>query len=332
MHYRLLGRTGLSVSSICLGTVYFGSQIPGDVSTQIIHRALDLGVNFVDTAEIYMRPRYNAAEEVVGQALVRRRHEVILATKKRHDPRQFRTGGPQDHGLSRHQILSAVEGSLRRLRTDYIDLYYPHQVDLEVGLEETLRAFDDLVQSGKVRYVGLSNYQGWRVVKALWIADRRGLDPVACVQTLYNLLDRGIERELVPACEKFGLGLVTYSPLAGGVLTGKYRPGVEPPPESRASLVGRSTQGRPGHIPVLSDRNLAVADQLAAFARKRGETPARLAIAWTLHQPNVDATIMGASTVTQLEDNVTAANLALSPDDLTTLSSIADSPNLNGEV
>ena len=323
MKYRLLGSTGLSVSTICLGTVYFGSYLPIDESIRIVQRALDLGVSFVDTAEIYMRPRYNAAEEVVGRALEGRRHEVILATKKRYDPRQFRTGGPSDHGMSRRQIVAAIEGSLRRLRTDYLDLYYSHQPDPETPLEETLGAFDDLVRSGKVRYVGLSNYPGWRVVEALWIADRQNLAPISCAQVLYNLLDRGIEREIVPACRAFDLGLVVYSPLAGGVLTGKYGDSPEHlPPDSRAARVGQSPRGRPGHIPVLSERNLAVANRLATYADTRSESAARLAIAWTLHQPTVSSVIMGASTVAQLESNVAATDLDLDRQDLDALSSL----------
>ncbi|MBI2940419.1 MAG: aldo/keto reductase [Chloroflexi bacterium] len=324
MRYRNLGRTGVRVSTICLGTVYFGTQVAADESVRIIQRALDLGVNFIDTAEIYMRPSYGAAEEVVGRALEGRRHEVVLATKKRYDPRPHRTGGLGDHGLSRRQIITAVEGSLRRLRTDYIDVYYPHHPDPEVDLEETLRAFDDLVRAGKVRYIGLSNYPAWQVVEALWIADRRNLEPVACVQALYNLLDREIERDLVPACRRFGLGLMPYSPLAGGVLTGKYRSGESRPPESRAAQVGYAGRGRPAHIPVLSERNLAAAGRLAAFASERGETASRLAVAWALHQPLVTAVIMGASTVAQIEENVAAADLALTPDDVAAIAALAD--------
>jgi len=329
MEYRLLGRTGLRVSAICLGTVYLGSQIASTESVEIIQRALDRGINFVDTAEIYMRPAYGAAEEVVGRALTGRRSEVILATKKRYDPRQFRTGGPGDHGLSRHQIVRAIDESLRRLRTDYIDLYYAHQPDPEVPLEETLRAFDDLVHSGKVRYVGLSNHPAWRTVEALWIADRRGLAPVAAVQVLYNLLDRQIERELVPAARQFDLGLVAYSPLGGGVLTGKYGTGSDPlPPGSRAARVASRSSGRAGHIPVLSERNRDTAQRLAAFAAERGETAARLAIAWVLHQPRVSATIMGASTVAQLDANLAAGELRLTSDDLAALTALGTNPPL----
>lgn len=323
MEYRILGRTGLAVSSIGLGTVYFGSQIPEDESLRIIRRALDQGINFIDTAEIYMRPRYGAAEVVVGRAIEGRRHEVILATKKRYDPPQFRTGGPSDHGLSYGQIIRAVEGSLRRLGTDYLDLYYAHQPDPEVPLEETLRALDDLTRAGKTRYAALSNHSASQIVEARWIAERRGFTPVAAVQVLYNLLDRAIERDLIPAVDRFGLGLVTYSPLGGGVLTGKYGPNARvPPPESRAARVASRTEGRPGHIPVLSERNLSRALRLAALAAERGETAARLAIAWVLHQPAVTATIMGASTLAQLEANLSAAEIRLSANDRAALEAI----------
>lgn len=326
MEYRLFGRTGLRVSAISLGTVYFGSQIAADESVRIIHRALDQGINFVDTAEIYMRPAYGAAEAVVGKALAGRRGEVVLATKKRYDPRQFRTGGPGDHGLARQQIAAALEASLRRLNTDYVDLYYAHQPDPDVPLEETLRAFDDLVRAGKVRYIGLSNHPTWQAIQALWVADRRGLAPLAGIQVLYNLLDRQIESELVPAVDQFNLGLVAYSPLAGGVLTAKYGPGSQPlPPASRAARVANRAEGRPGHIPVLSDRNREVARRLAAFAAERGETAARLAIAWVLGQPAVTSTIMGASTVEQLDANLSAADLRLSAEYLAELSSIGQS-------
>lgn len=324
MEYRRLGPTGLMVSSIGLGTVYFGSQVPEAESIRIIRRALDRGINFIDTAEIYMRPAYGAAEEVVGRALEGRRHDVVLATKKRYDPRPFRTGGPSDHGSSYVQIIRAVEGSLRRLRTDYIDLYYAHQPDPEVPLEETLGAFHDLIQAEKVCSAALSNHPASRITEALWIAARRGFTPIAGVQVLYNLLDRGIEEELIPAIEHFGLGLVTYSPLAGGVLTGKYgADAARIPPESRAARVASRLVGRPGHIPILSERNLGRAIRLTELAAGRGETAARLAIAWVLHQPHVTATIMGASTVAQLDTNLSAAEIHLSADDRAAIAAAA---------
>jgi aryl-alcohol dehydrogenase-like predicted oxidoreductase len=314
MRYRLLGRSGVRVSTICLGTVYFGSHVPRDEAIRVVHAALDRGVNFIDTAEIYMRPHYGAAEETLGEALLGRRHEVVLATKKRYDPAAFRTGGPGDHGLTRYQIVTGVEGSLRRLRTDYIDLYYPHHVDPDVATEEWLRAFDDMVRAGKVRAIGLSNFPAWKMMETLWVAERRRLGAPVCVQTLYNLLDRDAERELTPACRAYGLSLVPYSPLAGGVLTGKYRPDGQPPDTSRAALVGLRQSGRPGHIPVLSEANLAAAQCLAELAADQGASPAQLAIAWLLRQPQVASIIFGASTVAQLEENHAAAELDLSPE------------------
>jgi aryl-alcohol dehydrogenase-like predicted oxidoreductase len=310
MQYRHLGRTGVLVSTLCLGTVYFGTHVPKEEAVRVIHRALDAGINFVDTAEIYMRPIYGAAEAAVGRALEGRRHEVVLATKARLDPAQFRTGTPSDRTLTRRDIMQGIEGSLRRLRTDYVDLYYPHHVDPVVPIEETLRAIEDLVRQGKVRYVGLSNYGGWHTVEALWHADRHGWSSAVCVQTLYNLLDRSIERELVPACAKFGLSLVPYSPLAGGVLTGKYGGG-ELPPESRAAYLGARSTGRAGHVPVTSDANVAAARRLVNWAAAHNMPPAHAALAWTLARPQVAAVITGASTVAQLEQNLPAFDLAL---------------------
>lgn len=311
MDYRLLGRTGVRVSALCLGTVYFGSQTPEAEAIRVVHAALDLGINFIDTAEIYMRPHYGAAEATLGRALQGRRHRVVLATKKRYDPTPFRAGGPDDHGLARHQIIVGVEGSLRRLGTDYIDLYYPHHVDPEVAPEVWLRAFDDLVRTGKVRAIGLSNFPAWRMIETLWTADRRHLTPPACVQTLYNLLDRDAERELAPACQAYGLSLLPYSPLAGGVLTAKYGPTGAAPLDSRAARVGHRDAGRPGHIPVLSERNLTVARALADLADACRATPAQLGIAWLLGQPLVASVIFGASSVAQLEENSRAADLPL---------------------
>jgi aryl-alcohol dehydrogenase-like predicted oxidoreductase len=323
MEYRRLGRTGVQVSRVCLGTVYFGSGVPEAEATRIVHRAIDLGINFVDTAEIYQRPAFGAAEEALGRALRGRRHEVVLATKVRYDPGAFRTGTPADRSLTRRDVMRGVEISLRRLQTDHVDLYYPHHVDPATPIEETLRAFDDLVHQGKVRYVGLSNFGAWQTVEALWAADRRGLAGPVCVQTLYNLLDRSIEAELLPACARFGLSLVPYSPLAGGVLTGKYRAGAEVPPGSRAAYLGGLRDGgRPGHVPVASPRNVAIADRLGAWARDRGLTPAHVALAWCLRRPEVASAIMGASTVAQLEENAPAFDLTLAPEQVAELEAL----------
>ena len=318
MHYRLLGRSGVRVSSLCLGTVFFGTQISAPESAAIIASALDAGINFIDTAETYARPHYGVAETVVGDALRGRRQEVVLATKKRYDPAAFRSGTPADRGLSRHQIVAALEDSLRRLRTDYVDLYYPHQVDPETDLEITLRAFDDLLTAGKVRAIGLSNYPAWLTVESLWIADRRNLAAPVCVQALYNLLARDVEHELVPACTRHGLSLVTYSPLAGGVLTGKYRDG-RVPPASRAAHTGPTSGGRPSHIPLLSPSTLGAADRLADAAAELELSAAQAALAWTLHQPQVASVIFGASSLAQLEHALAADTVSLDTDAQTRL-------------
>jgi aryl-alcohol dehydrogenase-like predicted oxidoreductase len=327
MNYRLLGRTGVRVSAICLGTVYFGSDIPEAEAIRVVHAALDGGINFIDTAEIYMRPNYGAAEATLGRALQGRRHRVVVATKKRYDPAPLRTGGPDDHGLARHHIIAGVEGSLRRLGTDYIDLYYPHHVDPDVAPEEWLSAFDDLVRAGKVRAIGLSNFPAWQTIETLWIADRRNLTPPACVQTLYNLLDRNAERELIPACQAYGLSLLPYSPLAGGVLTAKYSPAGAPPADSRAARGGHRETGRPGHIPVLNERNLTVARELAQLAADCQATPAQLGIAWLLGRPQVASVIFGASSVAQLDENVRVADLQLDAATLDRLATLGPPPS-----
>ena len=325
MEYRRLGRTGLQVSRVCLGTVYFGSGVPEAEATRIVDRAIDLGINFVDTAEIYQRPAFGAAEEALGRALRGRRDEVVLATKARYDPGAFRTGTPADRSLTRRDVMRGIEISLRRLQTDHVDLYYPHHVDPVTPIEETLRAFDDLVHQGKVRYIGLSNFGAWQTVEALWAADRGRLASPVCVQTLYNLLDRSVEADLLPACARFGLSLVPYSPLAGGVLTGKYRAGAEPPASSRAAYLGGvRDRGRPGHVPVASERNVAVAERLAGWAGERGLTAAHVALAWCLRRPEVASAIMGASTVAQLEENAPAFDLVLSDEQVGEIEALLD--------
>jgi aryl-alcohol dehydrogenase-like predicted oxidoreductase len=324
MEYRVLGRSGVRVSPICLGSVFFGTSVPQDEAERIVHAALDHGVNFVDTAEIYQRPHYGAAEESVGRALEGRRHRVVLATKKRYDPAQFRTGGPSDHSLTRHQIITAVEGSLRRLRTDYLDLYYPHRPDPDTALEESLRAFDDLVRAGKVRAIGLSNHPAWQVVEALWIADRHDLSPVVCVQTLYNLLDRSAEAELMPACARHGLSLVPYSPLAGGVLSGKYQAGQPPPPASRAAVFTHTTRGRPGHVPLINERTLGAANRIGEVARELGLTAAQASVAWAAGRPGVASVIFGASRPEQVHENVAGLDRPLSPEEQERLAAAAD--------
>jgi len=221
MKYRRVGKSGIKVSSLCLGTVPFGHYVGEEEAGAIVDRCLDAGINFFDTANVYAR---GASEEVLGKTLQGRRHDVVIATKV-----QMRVGGgPNDFGLSRAHIMGQIEVSLSRLQTDYVDLYYAHWPDYQTPLEETLRALDDLVCQGKVRYIGCSNFPAWLLCKALWISDVRNLSSFICVQPRYNLIDRGIETEILPFCAEEGIGVIPYSPLAGGFLTGKYRRDEEP--------------------------------------------------------------------------------------------------------
>ncbi len=325
MQYRLLGRTGLQVSTLCLGTAFFGSYTSLDDSLQIIRRALELGVNFIDTANTYGDRRFSVAiappdrpmvEEIVGRALVGHRHQVILATKVCEPV----SDGVNRRGLSRKFILEQVEVSLKRLGTDFIDLYYTHHPDPLTPIDETLRAMDDLVHQGKVRYVGLSNYPAFRMTEALWMAERyRAVAPVA-IQILYNMLYRGPEQEQLPAAAAFGLGAMVYSPLAGGVLTGKYRADQAEPPAGSRAVYSRRQGGRPSSTPQQNPAYLAASARLVQIAAERGQTAAQLALAWILANPAITAAIMGASTVAQLEGNLPAFDLAMTPDEREALS------------
>ena len=288
-------------------------------SIATIHRALELGVTLLDTADVYGQ---GANEELVGRAIADRRDEVVLATK--FGNRWFDDGTRTIDG-SPEYVRDAIDASLRRLKVDYVDLYYPHQLDPQTPLDETLRAIEDLVRSGKVLYVGLSNHPAWKTIEALWLADRHGYQPISCVQVLYNLLDREIEREIVPCCDAHGLGLVPYSPLAGGVLTGKYNAGTEAiPSDSRAARSGFRMDGRPSHTPVLSQRNLRVAQQVSRLSAAFGLSAASLAVAWILHQPMISSVIVGASTASQLEATLAAADVRLSPDQLAEVAAAAE--------
>lgn len=317
MEYRRLGRTGLKVSELCLGTMTFGGQADEETSGRIIHRALDAGVNFIDTADIYpMGGTVETAgrtEEIVGRALRGRRDGVVLATKVR-----GATGpGPNDQGLSRRHIMQAVEASLRRLGTDYIDLYQVHWPDVETPLEETLRALDDLVRQGKVRYVGCSNFEAWRLCKALWISDKYGLARFDSLQPRYNLLDRRVEREHLALCQEEGLGVIPYSPLGGGLLTGKYRPGQEPPPGTRGAVSARFGRW-------LTEGNLRAVAAVQELAQARGVTAAQFALAWLLSRPAVTAPIIGVTREEQLDELLGAVGLRLTPEELAAADRLAD--------
>jgi len=286
------------VSAIGLGGNTFGATVDGDEAVATIRRALECGVTFIDTADVYARGR---SEELIGQGIVGRRHDVIVATKLRASMGE----GPYESGLSRRWMMRAVEDSLRRLDTDYIDLYQAHSPDDETPLEETLRAMDDLVRQGKVRYIGCSNYPAWQLAQALGIAKANQWAPWVSIQPRWNVLDGLSDPHLLPACRALGVGIIPYTPLASGVLTGKYRAGEEPPADSRASHYPRMRA-------LLTDDRLSKVERLREWAEQRGRSVAELAIAWLLAHKEVSTVIVGARTPEQTEENVKAAGWQLS--------------------
>ena len=302
MEYRQLGRSGLKVSAIGLGGNTFGNGADEAQTARIIHRALDLGINFIDTADTYSR---GVSEQYVGKAVAGRRQQALIATKV-----YGRMGdGPNDAGLSRKHILEGVEASLKRLDTDYIDLYQVHNVDSSTPIYETLATLDGLVRQGKVRYIGCSNFLAWQLCEALWASDRKDLTPFVSVQPRYNVIDRTIERELLPFCRQYGIGIVPYSPLAGGILTGKYKEGEAPPPDTRA---GRNQRMQSQ----LNSDTLGKVSALRKWAEERDHTVGELALSWLLSRPEVSTIIAGATRPEQVDANAKAADWKLSPDDL----------------
>jgi aryl-alcohol dehydrogenase-like predicted oxidoreductase len=308
MKIHRMGRTGLKVSEICLGTMTFGHQADDRTAYAIMDKAANAGVTFLDTADAYPVPptpeTAGRTEEIVGTWLQGRRDQFVLATKCR-----IRVGtAPTDEGLSRRHVLKACDDSLRRLRTDYIDLYQAHAPDPDTPLEETLRAFDDLVRQGKVRYVGLSNYPAWQVALALGISAGLGLARVDCVQPRYNLLYREIESELLPLCRDQGIGVIAYNPLAGGFLSGKYRTLDAPPPGTRFTLgkTGDLYRERYWH-----QKQFEAVEQFRRFLEPRGKSPVRVAVAWVLSQPGITSAIVGASRPEQLDESLAAAGTRL---------------------
>ncbi|MBI3946452.1 MAG: aldo/keto reductase [Armatimonadetes bacterium] len=303
MEYGTLGRQGVKVSRLCLGTMMFGGATGAEESTRIIHRALDAGINFIDTANMY---NAGESEVVIGKAIRGRRDRVVLATKVKNAMGE----GPNDAGLSRCHILNEVENSLRRLGTDHIDLYYLHAPDYDTPMEESLTAMNDLVRQGKVRYIACSNYYAWQVCEGLWISDRRNLASFACAQPLYNIVNRDAEVELLPLCRERGLGVVTYSPLARGVLTGKYRPGEAPPEGSRAARGDRRIREAE-----LREESFVASQEVAALAREKGCAVSRLALAWVIANPIITSAILGPRTMEQLEDNLGCLSVVITPED-----------------
>jgi aryl-alcohol dehydrogenase-like predicted oxidoreductase len=304
MEQRNLGSSGLRVSIIGLGCNNFGGRIGLDASRAVVDKALELGITLFDTADIYGDK--GGSETALGEILGARRKDIVLATK---------FGMPMDgegklKGASRRYIMSAAEASLRRLKTDWIDLYQLHQRDPLTPIEETLRALDDLVRQGKVRYVGCSNLPAWEVATAQWTARHYNLDTFVSCQDEYSLLARGIERELVPMIEHYGLGLLPYFPLACGVLTGKYKRDAAPPPGTRLSLMKQRAEQ------YLTARNFDIVEQLSAFAKARGHTLLELAFGWLLSHPFVPSVIAGATRPEQVEQNVAAARWVLTADEI----------------
>jgi aryl-alcohol dehydrogenase-like predicted oxidoreductase len=322
MEYRLLGRSGLKVSTITMGTMTFGqpSASPlGTVALKEAKRQIDqciaAGVNLIDTANVYTR---GASEEIIGAALGKKRGDVLLATKVR-----FPMGdGPNDRGLSRQHIIAGCEASLKRLKTDWIDLYQVHQWDGQTPLEETMEALDRLIQQGKVRYIGCSNYSGWHIMKALAVAKAEHRHPFVSQQIHYTIEAREAEYELVPISIDQGLGILVWSPIAGGWLSGKFRRNKKPPQGTRQA------SGKWREPPIYNeDRLYDIIDVLVAVAERHKASAARVALAWLLHQPGVTSVIAGGRTEAQFADNLAAADLKLSKDDLAKLDTVSR-PNL----
>ena len=290
MDYRNLGRSGLKVSPLCLGTMMFGGATDEPTAQRIIAKAREAGVNFIDSADAYNRGR---SEEVTGRAISNQRDHWVLATKLANPMGE----GPNAGGLSRKWIMRAADASLRRLGTDYIDIYYLHKEDLSTPLAETVRALGDLVRAGKIRYFGVSNYKSWRVAEICNICDRLGIDRPVVSQPYYNAMNRMPEVEHLPACAYYGLGVVPYSPLARGVLTGKYAPDAPPPPDTRAGRKDRrmlQAEWRP--------ESLNLAQEIKQHAERRGMTAGQLAVLWVLNNAFVTAAIAGPRTEAQWDD------------------------------
>ncbi len=323
MRYNTLGGTGLLVSEICLGTMTFGGgssiwtaigELDQKAADDIVVKALDAGVNFIDTANVYSA---GLSEEITGKAIVnsgRKRSDIVLATKF-----NGATGeGPNDRGASRKHIMDSVTESLKRLGTDYIDLYQVHGQDMQTPVEETVRALEDLVSAGMVRYVGCSNWAGWRIMQALGIADNRGWARFASLQAYYTIAGRDLEREIAPVLRDQKVGLMVWSPLAGGLLSGKYnRDGTGPDGARRTNF---------DFPPVNKDRAFDCIDVMAEIAKAHDVSVARIALAWLLHQDIVTTVIVGAKTVAQLEDNIAATEVSLSTEELAKLDAVSTLP------
>ncbi len=320
MNLRTLGTTGVKVSPLCLGAMMFGGwgNADHDESIRVIHRALDAGINFIDTADVYSR---GESEEIVGKALAGgRRDNVVLATKVHgtmgDDPNEF--------GNSRRWIAREIDSSLRRLRTDWIDLYQIHRPEADTDIDETLGALTDLIRAGKVRYIGCSTFPASQIVEAQWVAQRRGRERFVCEQPPYSILVRGIEADVLPTCRRYGMGVISWGPLAGGWLTGRYRKGAELPASLRAERIpDRYDMSIPGN-----QRKLEAADALTRLADEAGITTIELALAFAMRHPAVTAPIIGPRTMEHLESQLSAAEIELSDELLDRIDAIVP-PGVN---
>lgn len=303
MEYRRLGNSGLKVSAVGLGGNNFGWWADEQTSIPVIHHAIDLGINFLDTADVYARGQ---SEEFIGKAIKGKRTNLIIATKFANQMGD----DPNERGGSRRYIIQAVDASLKRLQTDYIDLYQMHIPDPTTPMGETLRALDDLIRAGKVRYIGCSNFAAWQMCEAIWISRTNTFSTFISTQPMYNLLSRGIERELVPCCQHYGIGIIPYSPLASGYLTGKYRQGETPPEGTRLS------GSDPRFQRVFNEANWNKLGKLESWAKEHNHTVGELAIAWLLAKPMVSTVIAGARKNEQVDANVAAGDWQLTPEEV----------------
>jgi aryl-alcohol dehydrogenase-like predicted oxidoreductase len=318
MDYRFMGRTGLKVSELCMGTQTFGWGADETAAHALADQFIEAGGNFFDTSNIYNQGQ---SETILGKWLKRsgNRSQLVVATKVFFPA----GGGPNDTGLSRKHIFEQIDSSLRRLQTDYVDLYQAHCWDASTPIEETFQAFNDLVRAGKVRYIGVSNFTASQIVRVNDLCERRGWARIDCLQPEYSLLVRSTEWELLPVCQEDGVGVIAWSPLAGGWLTGKYRRGQPPPPDSR---VGRADRWDDLPEQRETEKTWQIIDTLLAIAQERGKTPSQVALNWLLRQPGVTSPIFGARTASQLADNLGSVGWLLSPEEVEQLDMASSIP------
>jgi aryl-alcohol dehydrogenase-like predicted oxidoreductase len=321
--YHNLGRTGVKVSALCLGTMIFGIHIEEEEAISIINLAIENGINFIDTANVYgsvdgIGKGVGYSEEVIGKALKQNgmRDKIILTTKVFFD---MDPNDPNAKGLSRHHIIQQCEASLERLQTKYIDLYQLHRPSEEIPIDETLRALDELIQSGKIRYIGTSEFSTWQIMEALWISERLKLNRFVSEQSFFNLIDRFIERERIPMAQKYGIAILPFSPLAGGALTGKYKRNMPYPENSRLSF----EIGARLYASGLTERVFDLLDLMAELAEEKECTISQLALAWVMRQPGITSIIIGPRTQDQLMDNLGALNVTFSDEEYERIDKLA---------